>query len=1197
MLLSALAHRVRDDDGQAGARMWLLALVDERPDAARDAGVDADVASLAAAAREGIRAGQPGAPLTAEQIETRASRRAAALNHSVIAPADLAFAILVAQETPTATVSEAVDPAFAPAAPVADGPTDGAGPAAPSVPRVIRVFVSSTFRDMQVERDELVKRTFPQLRRLCDERGVIWGEVDLRWGITDEQSAEGMVLPICLAEIDRSRPYFIGLLGEYYGSLPDEVDQGLLEREPWLTEHLDRSNTELEIVHGVLRDPAMAEHAFFYLRDPAYIDTLPGGEREAWREVSAERVDKLTALKERIRQSGFPVREDYRDPRALGELVLQDFTALIDRLFPEDSIPDPLDREAAQHEAFARSRAGTYIGRQAYFDRLDALTDGGGPPLVVLGESGAGKSALLANWALERRVAHPDEFVLLHFIGGTSRGSDWAAMLRRIIGELDRRFDIDEAIPDRADALRIAFARALDKAAARGRVVLILDALDQLEDREGALDLVWLPPEMPLNVALVVSTLPGRPLDELLQRGWPALRVEALEPDERTRLLEGILAGYARRLSTTRVARIASARQAANPLFLRALLEELRVFGVHERLDDRIDHYLVAETVDDLYAGILERYEADYERDRPGLVRDAMTLIWAGRRGLSETELLDLLGGGDRPLPSAIWSPLHLAAEQSLVERSGLITFSHDYFRQAVQHRYLPSAEEQRAAHFRLADYFDRMRLSTRGVEELPWQLAEAEAWRPLYRLLADPGFFRRTWDADEFEVRAHWARLESRTSLRAVDAYRPVLDAPHAHEPGTVWRLGRLLLALGYGRDAQSVHTYLADYSRRTGDLRGLGAALEIQAVILRDRGELDEAMILLREAERTCRQLGDEAGLATNLTERGVILRMHGDLDGAMVLYRESEGICRERGDWTGLSSSLGYQAQIHHDRGDLEGALSLYRACERLLREVGDRGALEAPIGNQGLILHKLGDLEGAMARYTEQERLCREAGYRQGLATAIGNQAVILRDRGDLDGAMTRLREQERLSRELEDQDALQASLGNQAVILRDRGDLDGAMALLGEKERICRGLDYRVGLANTLGNQAVILRDRGDLDGAMARFGEQSRICREIGDRRGVHEAVSGRLRILQERRDLDGALALLEEAERTCRELSDRAGLAEWLAHRAAVLGGTGRVGEALTLAEEARRLAEEESLPTLVGQVGSMLDHLRGRR
>jgi len=89
--------------------------------------------------------------------------------------------------------------------------------------RVIRVFVSSTFRDMHAERDELTKRTFPQLRKLCEQRGVTWGEVDLRWGVTDEQKAEGKVLPICLAEIQRCRPYFVGLLGQRYGWVPDQI--------------------------------------------------------------------------------------------------------------------------------------------------------------------------------------------------------------------------------------------------------------------------------------------------------------------------------------------------------------------------------------------------------------------------------------------------------------------------------------------------------------------------------------------------------------------------------------------------------------------------------------------------------------------------------------------------------------------------------------------------------------------------------------------------------------------------------------------------------------------------------------------------------------------------------------------------------------------------------------------------------------
>lgn len=40
--------------------------------------------------------------------------------------------------------------------------------------------------------------------------------LDLRWGVTSEQSGTGQVLKICLEEIDRCRPFFIGSLGKLF---------------------------------------------------------------------------------------------------------------------------------------------------------------------------------------------------------------------------------------------------------------------------------------------------------------------------------------------------------------------------------------------------------------------------------------------------------------------------------------------------------------------------------------------------------------------------------------------------------------------------------------------------------------------------------------------------------------------------------------------------------------------------------------------------------------------------------------------------------------------------------------------------------------------------------------------------------------------------------------------------------------------
>ena len=644
--------------------------------------------------------------------------------------------------------------------------------------RVVRVFVSSTFRDMRAERDELVKHIFPQLRKLCEQRGVTWTDVDLRWGITDKQVDEGKVLPICLAEINNCRPFFIGLLGERYGWVPERgaISDDLIAEQPWLAEHLDHSVTELEILHGVLNDPAMANRACFYFRDPAYVETVPAADRVDFVESDAAGREKLLALKDRIRQSGLALYEDYSNPQALAERVLGDLTTAINQEFPPGTEPDPLSAEAAEHEAFAVSRARVYVGRDEYFARLDDHAAGKGPPLVVLGESGSGKSALLANWALRYRSQKRDEPLLMHFIGASAYSADWVAMLRRIMGELRRRFDIDGEIPTEPDDLRAEFANWLHIASARGRVVLVLDALNQLEDRDQAPDLAWLPGAIPANVRLIVSTLPGRSMDALANRDWPTMTVELLTLDERRRFIADYLATYTRSLDEARTKRIASAPQSANPLYLQTLLDELRVVGAHERLSEQIDGYLAAQSVPQLYEQILTRYEADYQRDRPNLVRDAMRLIWSARRGLSETELLELLGGDDEPLPRAHWSLLHFAADRSLVTRSGLINFSHDYLREAVAGRYLPTDADRHGAHTRLVDYFAPRDLSSRKVDELPWQLARADLPERLKDCLVDLDMFRELkTDTKKYELLGYWLQLGD--SYDKVTEYTRALD------------------------------------------------------------------------------------------------------------------------------------------------------------------------------------------------------------------------------------------------------------------------------------------------------------------------------------------------------------------------------------------------------------------------------------
>ena len=180
--------------------------------------------------------------------------------------------------------------------------------------------------------------------------------------------------------------------------------------------------------------------------------------------------------------------------------MLKDLWTVIDEKFPIEGVPTTLERERMDHEAFAVARQKVYIGREAYFKRLDEHVASEDPPLVALGESGSGKSALIANWIKKYRKEHPNDFLVTHFIGGTADSADYANILRRIMEEIKARYEPKEKevvkerspsitsredeIPTDPEKVVEVFPQWLAKAAAMGRFILVLDALNQLEDKK-----------------------------------------------------------------------------------------------------------------------------------------------------------------------------------------------------------------------------------------------------------------------------------------------------------------------------------------------------------------------------------------------------------------------------------------------------------------------------------------------------------------------------------------------------------------------------------------------------------------------------------------------------------------------------------------------------------------------------------------
>ena len=614
--------------------------------------------------------------------------------------------------------------------------------------RAVRLFVSSTFSDMETERRVLVERVFPQVREWCHARGVSFTEIDLRWGITDEHARAGRVLPICLAEIDACHPFFLGLLGGRYGSGANSFQPDLLADHPWLAGLEHRSYTELEFIRALWSQHSGDLIALVYERDPA-ADPRP-------EVVGSETAMRLAEFKAKIRSSGIMRhRECYRTADELGQWVLKDLVSAVEQIFPEQAPPSVAERERHTQMRLRWLRGRRFIGPQEMLDQLDAHAMGAGPPsLLVSAPAGMGKSTLLGVWTVLASAEFTPSLYLTHAlvarlrrwwglnqptvqssvtgrlaavvwcgVGGSPQASSFAGIVRHICAELDERLSPTLAQSIEPGKLPLLLGDVLLAAAAKGRVVVVLDGLDHLAESEASRLIASLPDSLPDTLRLIVSAGPGEIADRLRERGFTELRIPAWGEEERRLCVRAFRDDFGKLLPPVVEQQLLTARQTMQPLFLQTSLQELRLGAARHELSERVAEHLSAKDVSELFERMLARFERSYDIDRPHLVCESLGLLWAARRGLRESELRELLGRPGEALAAHLWAPLITALRPHLVPREGLIAFHGEAIRDAVARCYLGSREDRLAASAALADYFARQSLEPRAIEELPWQL------------------------------------------------------------------------------------------------------------------------------------------------------------------------------------------------------------------------------------------------------------------------------------------------------------------------------------------------------------------------------------------------------------------------------------------------------------------------------------------
>ncbi|MEK6289226.1 MAG: DUF4062 domain-containing protein [Acidobacteriota bacterium] len=711
--------------------------------------------------------------------------------------------------------------------------------------KTVRVFISSTFRDMHLERDHLVRVVFPELKERCRTKHVQLVDVDLRWGVTEADAEHGKALDICLDEIDSCRPYFLGILGHRYGFVPEghrhsitaqEIYHGVLhgsipkqvvdlrkiladqladqlevqlegqtlsieqkdclvrcynwdtDRHKYLLQE-DVAPEDADIIRSVFERYSIyqKDRSFFFFRSEALSRQIAGTKTIDFFEQNQDDRDKLDALKKEIVDAELP-HSEYDGIEAFGQLVLN---TLWERIEAEaEQAPseerDWLGQEAELHELFMADRTRRFVGRRDLLDRMHGFCNGDENPslLVIIGEPGCGKSALMARFTEEALRLHPDWLILGHFVGAFPSSTSLRQMLRRLCTHLNRATGVTEDAPEDIKELLKLFPELLTSASEQRNLLIIIDAVNQLEQSDHAHSMHWLPQVLPKNVRVVISTLKGDARDAMLQR--------RIKPPEET--VTGLTAPEIRELAGTYLREIRHEFpnpdverefyrkvEQGNPLYILVALEELRVFGKFEELGGRINR--LPDNVPALFDQVLERIESDFN---PALVGDCMSYIACGRHGMTAEELQTLLKAhapriepaAEAPkLPDMLWSRLYRSLSAYLFERSGVIDFFHGQLKEAVGKRYLSEKSSRDAAHSAIADYLnERWREPyARALDELPHQQMRARNWEALVGILCDLQFIElkcqaaMTYDlgADyESALSAEGVPVESRSGL-----------------------------------------------------------------------------------------------------------------------------------------------------------------------------------------------------------------------------------------------------------------------------------------------------------------------------------------------------------------------------------------------------------------------------------------------
>ncbi|XP_060031383.1 telomerase protein component 1 isoform X2 [Erinaceus europaeus] len=535
--------------------------------------------------------------------------------------------------------------------------------------RSLRLFISSTFRDMHGERDLLLRSVLPALQARAAPHRISLHAIDLRWGVTEEETRRNRQLEVCLGEVENSQ-LFVAMLGSRYGYVPPSYSLPDHPHFRWTQDYPSgRSVTEMEVMQflnrGLCQQPSA--QALVYFRDSSFFSSVPAAWKSDFVSESEEAAHRISELKSYLRQQKETVCRRYPCEwggvaagrpyvgglEEFGQLVLQDVWTMIQKLYLQpgaqlEQPPSIPDDDMVQATFQQLQNPPSSARRRLLHDTVQRLTLSQGKLSLVTGQAGQGKTAFLASLVSalqDLKGTKRAPLVFFHFSGARPDQCLALTLLRRLCAYLHSQLQESSSLPSTYRGLIWELQQRLlpqfSQVLRTGQtLVLIVDGVDRLVNQHGQLISDWIPKTLPRWAHLVLSVSSDSSLGETLEQSYSAqvVALGPLEPSARVQLVREELALYGKRLEESafnnQMRLLLVKRGSALPLYLRLVTDHLRLFTVYEQVSEKLR--ALPASIPLLLQHILDTLEQEHG---PHVLPQALVTLDVTRSGLT-VELL-----------------------------------------------------------------------------------------------------------------------------------------------------------------------------------------------------------------------------------------------------------------------------------------------------------------------------------------------------------------------------------------------------------------------------------------------------------------------------------------------------------------------------------------------------------------------------